>query len=55
MDNTSKTIKIIRTIKDEDKAVKRAMEVAKDFRILTYQEAYAVLEKKLGELSVNCR
>lgn len=33
-----------------DKAVKEAKTIAKNFRVLTYDEAYAILEKKSGEI-----
>ena len=43
-------IQVIREIKDEDKIVKEALEIAKRFKVLPYPQINAILEKKLIRL-----
>jgi len=55
MSTKTTKIRVIREIKDEDKTVKEALKIAQSFRVLTYVESYAILEKKLGKLSVETK
>jgi len=43
-------IYVIKKPTSKDKLVKEALAVSENFRILTYSESYAILEKKLGNI-----
>ena len=45
-----KKIQVVREINQKDKAVIKALELAKRFEVLTYPETSAILEPKLSSL-----
>ena len=52
MENKPQKILIVKEVDDNDKAVKEALEISKNFRILTYPESYAILVQRLGEVPI---
>ena len=45
------TIQVIRKIEKQDKTVREALDMAKKFKILTYPEVSAILEKRLSNIT----
>jgi len=53
MDNKTKKIQVIREIRDEDKAVKEAIEITERFKVLPYPVVNAGLEKILSTFAAD--
>lgn len=53
MEKEAQKLRVIREIREEDKIVREAMDIAKRFKVLPYPEAYALLEKNLSCITVN--
>jgi len=47
MNNQAKKIIVVKKPSKDDKLVKEVLQVSKNYKILTYSESYAILEKKL--------
>lgn len=53
MEKKLQKVQIIREIRDEDKVIKEAIEIAERFKVLPYGQINAILETKLGDPVIN--
>ena len=53
MKNDTQKIQVIREIKEEDRLVREALEIAERFKVLPYYQINAILETKLSNLTVS--